>query len=146
MAKYLAPKKVQAIGICGAGVQGRMQLEYLKPVVRCRDVVVWGLNQRELEEYKKDMEPFGFSIRTTLDPADVASNCNLIVTATPSTSPLLSADKVRKGTHITAMGSDKAAVDLRIAAKQLPLDDSLMNALGPDTRASLKSVNRSTVT
>ena len=44
---------------------------------------------------------------------------------------------------VTAMGSDKAGVDLKIAARQLPLDDALMNALGPDTRASLKSVNPS---
>ncbi|MFQ5721575.1 MAG: ornithine cyclodeaminase family protein, partial [Candidatus Aminicenantales bacterium] len=31
VAKYLAPKKVTCIGIIGAGTQGRMQLEYLKP-------------------------------------------------------------------------------------------------------------------
>jgi ornithine cyclodeaminase len=106
VARYLAPKNVHCIGIFGAGVQGRMQLEYLKPIVSCRDAIVWGLNEKELEEYKKDMEPLGYNIRTTLRGNDIAMNCNLIVTATPSRSPLLSSDQIQKGVHITAMGSD----------------------------------------
>ncbi len=106
VAKYFAPKSVQRIGIFGAGTQGRMQLEHLKAVVDCRDVIVWGLNQEELDAYKTDMEPLGFCIQTTMDSEDIGSSCNLIVTATPAKSPLLRADQIRKGTHITAMGSD----------------------------------------
>jgi len=105
-AKYLAPKNIECIGIIGAGTQGRMQVEYLAPVIDCKEVMVWGMNQNELDDYKKDMEPLGYRVRTTLNTEDIAAHCNLIVTATPSKSPLLSADKVRKGTHITAMGSD----------------------------------------
>lgn len=106
VAKYLAPKKVHRIGILGAGEQGRLQLEYLKPFVDCRDVIVWGVNQTELEDYKRDMVPLGFKIQTTVEPDEVSSSCNLIVTATPSKIPLVKSDLVRKGTHITAMGSD----------------------------------------
>ncbi|MDH5467715.1 MAG: ornithine cyclodeaminase family protein [Candidatus Aminicenantes bacterium] len=106
VAKYFAPKSVQRIGIFGAGTQGRMQLEHLKPIVDCKDVIVWGLSQEELDVYKMDMEFLGFSIQTTMNSEDIASSCNLIVTATPSKSPLLRADQIRKGTHITAMGSD----------------------------------------
>ncbi len=40
----------------------------------------------------------------TLD--DLVSQCNLIVTTTSAKDPLIRADHVRKGTHITAMGSD----------------------------------------
>ena len=43
--KYLAPREVRCIGIFGAGMQGRMQLEYLKSITDWRDVIVWGLNQ-----------------------------------------------------------------------------------------------------
>ncbi len=106
VAKYFAPKNVHCIGILGAGIQGRMQLEYLKPIVDCRDAFVWGLDQAELEAYKKDMEPLGFKVQTTLDADEIASSCNLIITATPSRAPLLKAEQIRKGTHITAMGSD----------------------------------------
>lgn len=106
VAKYFAPKSVHRIGIFGAGTQGRMQLEHLRPVVDCKDAIVWGLNQEELDAYKTDMKSLGFNIQTTMESEDIASSCNLIVTATPSKSPLLRADQIRRGTHITAVGSD----------------------------------------
>ena len=106
VAKYLAPRNVRRIGIFGAGIQGKMQLEYLKSTVDCDDVIVWGINQQELNDYKKEVEPFGYNIQTTQEAEDIAATCNLIVTATPSKSPLLRADQIRKGTHITAVGSD----------------------------------------
>ena len=106
VAKYLAPKNVHRIGIFGVGTQGKMQLQYLKSVVNCKDVIVWGINQEELDAYRETMVPFGYNIQTTLNGNDIASNCNLIVTATPSKTPLLFADQIQPGTHITAMGSD----------------------------------------
>jgi ornithine cyclodeaminase len=132
-AKYLAPKNIDCIGILGAGTQGRMQVEYLSAVIDCKDIMVWGLNRNELDDYKKDMEPLGYSIQTTLNTEDIADRCNLIVTATPSKSPLLSADKVRKGTHITAMGSDtpeKNELDPRILQKaDIVVADSISQCL-----------------
>jgi ornithine cyclodeaminase len=107
-AKYFAPQKVRRAGILGAGTQGRMQLEYLRKAREFRDAIVWGLNEEELSSYKIDMEPLGFRIETTLDTEEVAATCNLIVTCTPSTRPLLRTDQIRPGTHITAMGSDTA--------------------------------------
>jgi len=106
VAKYLAPKNVRRVGIFGAGIQGKMQLEYLKSTVDCDDVIVWGINQQELNDYKKAVAPLGCNIQTTQDAEDITATCNLIVTATPSKSPLLRAEQIRKGTHITAVGSD----------------------------------------
>jgi len=132
-AKYLAPKNVECIGVLGAGTQGRMQVEYLASVIDCRDVMVWGMNQTELDEYKKDMEPSGYRIRTTLKAEDIPAHCNLIVTATPSKAPLLSADMIRKGTHITAMGSDtpeKQELDPKILQKaDIVVADSISQCL-----------------
>jgi len=104
--KYFAPQKVKRVGIFGAGVQGRMQLEYLRYIRDFQDVIVWGVNQKELDAYKADMAPQGFKIQTTFEPEEIASTCNVIITATPSYKPLLKVDQIRKGTHITAMGSD----------------------------------------
>jgi len=106
--KYFAPQKVRRVGVFGAGVQGRMQVEYLRYVRDFKDVIVWGVNQEELDRYKADMMPKGFMIQTTFDPEEVASTCNVIITATPSYMPLLQAGQIRGGTHITAMGSDTA--------------------------------------
>jgi ornithine cyclodeaminase len=106
VAKYLAPSTVDRIGVFGAGVQGRMQVEALLPIIDCRDVIVWGTGQAELDAYREAMAPHGLGIETTLTAGEIADTCNLIVTATPSRTPLLLADQIRPGTHITAMGSD----------------------------------------
>jgi ornithine cyclodeaminase len=109
VAKYLAPKKVSAAGIIGAGVQGRMQLAWLGRVRTFSEAVVWGLDEAELSAFRRDMERPGLKVRTTLRAEDVAAASNLIVTCTPSTRPLLEAAWIRPGTHITAVGSDTAA-------------------------------------
>jgi ornithine cyclodeaminase len=106
VAKYMAPKKTNRIGILGYGIQGKMQLEYLKHVVTCRDAIVWGRREEGLVKYQQDMENSGFKIETTLNLDEITNNCNLIVTCTPSKVPLIKAEQVQKGTHITAMGSD----------------------------------------
>jgi len=106
VAKYLAPKDVRKIGIFGTGVQGKMQLEYLESVTSCRDVTVWGRSQESLNNYAKAMENSNFNIETTIYSKEVTKKCNLIVTCTPSKEPLILADQIQKGTHITAMGSD----------------------------------------
>lgn len=119
-AKYCAPRKVERIGIVGAGVQARLQLEWLTRVSACRDVLVWGPIAEELENYEREMESRGFSVETTLDAAAILRTCNLVVTATPSKTPLLSAAGLRPGTHITAVGSDtpdKQELDPEILAK-----------------------------
>ena len=107
-ARLLAPAEVTRAGILGAGVQGRLQLEYLRRVRPIEEAVVWGLDEAELAAYRKDMEAAGFRVRTTLEAREVADACRLIVACTPATKPLLFADWIRPGTHITAMGSDTA--------------------------------------
>ena len=109
VAKYLAPSRVTAVGVVGAGVQGRMQLDWLRRVRKFDEAVVWGIDEEELGLYRRDMESPGLKIRTTLRAEEVAAAANLIVTCTPATSPVLKAEWIRPGTHITAVGSDTAA-------------------------------------
>ena len=66
------------------------------------------------------MESRGFLVETTLDAAAILKTCNLVVTVTPSKTPLLSAADLRGGIHITAVGSDtpdKQELDPAILAK-----------------------------
>ena len=105
-AKYLAPRQVEAIGVLGTGIQARMQVQFLQPYISCRNLVAWGRTPAHLDAYKSEMEASGYIVKTTAHPSEVAALCNLIVTATPSKKPLLSASQIRSGTHITAMGSD----------------------------------------
>ena len=120
VAKYMAPSKIDCIGVFGTGVQGRMQVEYLKPVVDCRNIVVWGLPQDNFDTYKQDMKKLGFSVQTTRDAGEVTEKCRLIITATPSKTPFIDVKQIKPGTHITAMGSDtpqKQELDPKILQK-----------------------------
>ena len=105
-AKYLAPKNIEAIGIVGTGVQARMQLEYLKNVTDCQNVIVWGRSKSALNQYKISMCDSGFTIKTTMALDQVTNNCNLIVTCTASEKPIIRENHVKGKVHITAMGSD----------------------------------------
>ena len=119
-ARHLAKDSIGRIGIIGAGLQARMQLSFLAKIVACKDVMVWGVSNEELARYKSDMEKQGFSITTCLDANEVANCSDLIVTTTPSTTPLILADAIQKGTHITAIGSDtpvKQELDSQVLAK-----------------------------
>jgi len=111
-AKYLAPKNVHCIGIVGTGVQARMQLELLRDVIDCRQCFVWGRDPKKARQMIDELATRpaiqDWGIEIDLAPAldELVSTCNLIVTTTPARSPLIRADLVRRGTHITAMGSD----------------------------------------
>ena len=66
------------------------------------------------------MSSQGFSVDAVRDIAYLTSACNLIVTTTPAHEPLLFADQIRPGTHITAVGADaegKQELDPAIFAK-----------------------------
>jgi ornithine cyclodeaminase len=120
VARYMAPRNVSRIGIFGTGCQGRMQLEYLRSIIDCKDVIAWDISRENLMAYKETLAARGYNIETTMEAGEVAESCNLIVTATPSQAPLLQADQIRPGTHITAMGSDtaeKQELDPEILAK-----------------------------
>jgi ornithine cyclodeaminase len=111
-AKHLAAKKIQHIGIVGTGVQARMQLEMLRGVVDCRSCFIWGRDPAKVQtmiaelQAKENIREWGLEINATETLDELVSKCNLIVTTTPARSPLIRANQVNKGTHITAMGSD----------------------------------------
>ncbi len=132
-AKYLAPHNIQRIGIIGSGIQARLQLRYLGKVTDCREAIAWGRHQDRLDTYRTEMETEGFSIETTRNTNDLTASCNLIVSTTPSTAPLLTADQIQPGTHITAVGADtphKQELDPAILAKaDLVVADSLTQCI-----------------
>ena len=105
-AKYLAPKNVQCIGVVGAGIQARLQLEYLKPVTDCKKVIVWNRIESGANKLASDFATSDFDVEQTNDLESLVHHSNLIITTTPSTSALFSADSVQPGTHITAVGAD----------------------------------------
>jgi ornithine cyclodeaminase len=132
-AKHLAPKTVERIGIVGTGIQAHMQLQYLTHIVPCRQVLVWGRGETQLANYRRDMRAYDFELETTQNISEILSSCNLIVTTTPSTKPLLQDSDLGTGVHITAVGSDtpdKQELDSAILGKaDLIVADSISQCL-----------------
>jgi ornithine cyclodeaminase len=106
-AKHFAPKKIDCIGIVGTGNQAVMQLDCLRTVTDCRNVIAWGRNPQNLKAFAENPRLEGFQIQTTTDLSTLCSACGLIITATRSEKPLIFAKHLRPGMHITAVGADQ---------------------------------------
>ena len=107
VAKHLGPSSIKRIGIIGSGTQARLQLQHLAAVTPCREVVVWARNRERMESYREDVEHLGFSVEIAADTSTVLAHCNLIVTTTASTDPLIRwSSDIEHGMQITAVGSD----------------------------------------
>ncbi|MBJ6125938.1 ornithine cyclodeaminase family protein [Microvirga splendida] len=107
-AKHLAPERIDTVGVLGTGIQAELQVQLLQSVRACRNIVFWGRNPERADAYAQRMRDKGFLVETARSPAEVASRCRLIVTATASSEPLLRWADIRPGTHITAIGADSA--------------------------------------
>jgi len=119
VARHMAPKGLQCIGMLGTGDQARRQLRYLAPIVACREVLLWGRSDDKIAACRRDAEEAGFTVRSTKDAAELGA-AGLIVTVTAATEPLLSGNDIGPGTHITAVGSDtteKQELDVEILAR-----------------------------
>ncbi len=109
-AKHLARKKIDSAGVIGTGVQGRLQIQFLENIREFDRLYFWDIDQASAGSYHEDMSGLmpDIELINCYTPEDVAVNSDIIVTCTPSKKPLLKSEWIRKGTHITAMGSDGA--------------------------------------
>ena len=119
-AKHLAPREIRGIGVLGAGIQAELQLRYVQQVSPCSRALFWTPRSSEVEPFLERFAGSDLSIEAAADPGELAARCNLIITATPSTKPLLWADDIVPGTHITALGSD--------TAEKIELDPAILGA------------------
>lgn len=125
-ARHLAPRKIDNVGVIGTGVQARMQLETLCSVVEAKSALIWGRNEAKVGKMIGELKlsaallAAGMEVRAAESVEELADQSRLIVTATSAHEPVLRADQVRTGTHITAMGSDddgKQELDVALLAK-----------------------------
>ena len=106
-AQYLAPGSIGTVGILGTGVQARYQPRCLRLVRDFRRLVVWGRSADRQREYADEMQAGGdFDVTLAASPEEVVRACDLLVTATASKTPLVQAEWLRPGQHITAVGAD----------------------------------------
>ncbi|WP_422376326.1 cyclodeaminase [Roseibium sp.] len=107
-ARHLAPVNVSTIGVLGTGLQARLQLIAASKVRPAQNALIWGRDSEKAERLAKEMNTFlGIDVKASSDPSDLVAQSQLVITTTPAREPVLSADWLHKGLHITAMGSDQ---------------------------------------
>lgn len=105
-AQHLAVRDARVAGVLGAGVQARLQLEALLLVRPVEQVRVWARRRDQAERLAAavggQLEVEATAVGT---PAEAAAG-DVLVTTTPAAEPLLAADALHPGLHVTAVGSD----------------------------------------
>jgi len=107
--KYLAREDSRSVGVYGAGVQARTQLEGVAGVREITKATAFDISKERLEDFRRQMSAkLGIDIRSASDASEPAS-ADVVVTATTADKPFLMSGWVHPGTHINAMGANAPA-------------------------------------
>ena len=105
--KYLSNQDITNVGILGAGIQAQLQLDAFMLVRKPKNAYIWARNKNKVDDYIKKMKNrININFVNSLNIQEVCEKSEVLITATPSTEPLIKNKWLKKGTHITAMGSD----------------------------------------
>jgi ornithine cyclodeaminase len=111
-ARHLAPRRVRTVAVLGTGAQARQQLDGLACERAFEGVRVWGRNVDHARSCVDDLRGRGLpatTIETAATPEDAVRGADVVITCTASSEPLLRAEWLRPGSHVTAVGSDGPA-------------------------------------
>ena len=108
-ARHLAPAEVSTAGVIGAGIQARLQIQAAHLVRPFERVLIWSPDEHSTKTagtlFQKPPAPLSRSPPMQLTSL---SNSQLVVTTTPASEPVLMAEWLHQGLHITCMGSDQS--------------------------------------
>ena len=106
-ADLLAKRSVDRVGILGVGSQARYQLEALLGVRHPKSVVAWGRDRKKAEAYAAEMTAkHGVPVEDVGSPEVACRGSDIVITVTPAREPLVHANWIEAGTHLTAVGAD----------------------------------------
>jgi ornithine cyclodeaminase len=106
-ARHLAPRGCRTVGVIGAGVQARLQAQALTLVRDVARLLVWARDPAKATDYAADMgRRLGLAVEVAASPAALVRASDAVITATPARTPIVEADWLHPGLHITAMGAD----------------------------------------
>ena len=121
-ARYLAPSKVENAGVIGAGTQARFQMRGLYLVRPFKRIYTWSPDPEDVRDaYVQDIsKELGVEVIKAESAEEVVKRCHSVTTTTPARQPVIKAEWLHPGLHITAMGSDteeKQELDAKIFAR-----------------------------
>lgn len=132
-ADLLARRDVTTAAIVGAGSQARHQLDALLQVRSIEHVQVAARSPERARTFVDEVTTRGLSARLCDSVQEAVHGAGIVITTTPSTVPLVEADWLDAGTHVTAVGSDEPdkhelAPDVLARASVVAVDDRRQTA------------------
>src|SRR5262245_58673145 len=126
--RHLARPDACIATICGAGVQGRIQLRALAATLELARVHVWDIRPDAAKALATAMsKELGLDVCAAAD-LSIVRDSDVVVTCTSAGKPFLTPDLVRPGTFIAAVGADnadKSEIDPALYAASVAVVDSL---------------------
>lgn len=105
--KYLAREDSEVAGVIGTGLIGRVQLVHLAKVRKIKKAFAYSRTAKKREEYAREMsDKLGIDVVAVDRPEKAVRNADVLITATPSTEPIVEAEWIDEGIHINAIGAD----------------------------------------
>ena len=106
-AKHLSNPESSNVGIIGAGIQAKMQLEALLLVRNIKTAYIWSRDSKKTKTFVQNIkDKINIKIIACESPEQTVNLSEILITCTPSKSPIIKSEWLKKGLHITAMGSD----------------------------------------
>ena len=105
-ADVLARAPIETVGVIGSGLQARHQVRCLRVVRAFERILAWSPTRDRLEAYCREMQEEGFDARPASCAEEVCTAADVLITTTPARIPLVQAEWLRDGVHVTAVGSD----------------------------------------
>ena len=107
-ARHLAREDAATACVIGTGVHARLQLAALMLVRPITQATIWGRNPDKATPLAAELaEELGIEVTASTDAASAVQSADVVITTTASAEPVIQADWLRPGQHITAMGSDQ---------------------------------------
>lgn len=130
-ARHLARPDARVATVCGAGVQGRIQLIAISAAAKLQRVHVWDIDGAAAERLAREMSAaLKLDVRSSPD-LSVVRESDIVVTCTSARRAFLTPELIQPGTFIAAVGadnSDKHEIDPRLYAASLVVVDSVEQA------------------
>jgi alanine dehydrogenase len=109
--RYMARRDAHVLGVIGSGRQARTQIEAIASVRPIEEIRVFSRDKERCErfcqEIKRDIKSSHKCDAIAVATAEEAVvDCDIIVTATTSTTPVLFGEWLKPGAHINAIGAN----------------------------------------
>lgn len=120
-ARHLSRDDAHVAAILGGGIQARLQLQALTLVRPISAARLWARRPDQAAGAAAELSAaLGLPVAACASAREAVAGADIVVTTTPATKPILSADWLEPGQHVTAMGSDaehKNEIDPAIVAR-----------------------------